>query len=330
VLASSPRLTALPPVDGTAGAPVSLPHAVPVLPAGRAADDPRVRAAAAVLAGADPAETAARAGVDVGQLVRWADALSRGGAQAVGGLGLERPGEGPWASRVPVEDFLTVVAHELRSPLTAARTGLKVLADGEIDEDVRAQVARTVLDRLHELHQLTCDLDDAVAVASGRAALRPERVDLTAVTADACAHAGVGRPADPPAWVSADPGRTAVVVSTLLRHAARYADPVDTNVIVRTLTDAVLLTVVVSGVVVSPQHAGAALEPFSAAAGADGNGLALYVVRTLVVASGGMVGVAGDAERDVTAFWVRLPPAPGRAHEPVRGRPVPLPRKDLP
>ena len=45
----------------------------------------------------------------------------------------------------------------------------------------------------------------------------------------------------------------------------------------------------------------------------DRNGLALYVVRTLVVASGGQVGVAGGSPADgpaSTVFWLRLPLAP--------------------
>lgn len=301
--------------------------AVPVLPAGRAADDPRVRAAAAVLAGQDPVDVAERAGVDVAQVVRWADALSRGGAATVGGLGLERPGEGPWASRVPVEDFLSVLAHELRSPVTAARAGLRVLADPCVEPDLRAQVARSVLGRLQDLHRLTCDLDDAVAVASGRAVLRPERLDLSALVADACSQAAVPHQPAEPVMVWCDPARTAVVAATLLAHAARYAAPADTAVQVRRLADAALLTVAVSGVVLSAGQAGAALEPFGAAASADGNGLSLYVVRALVVASGGMVGIAADSERGVTVFWVRLPPAPARPGE-VPRRPLPLPRED--
>jgi hypothetical protein len=57
-------------VPATSDADLPLAPVVPVLPAGRAADDPRVRAAAAVLAGQDPAEVAERAGVEVGQVGR--------------------------------------------------------------------------------------------------------------------------------------------------------------------------------------------------------------------------------------------------------------------
>ena len=303
--------------------------AVPDAPARRPAADPRVRAAARVIAGEPLDEVAADAGVDATQLQRWTDALAAGGISAVAGIGLERPAAGPAAGRVAVEDFLSVVAHELRTPLTAARTALRVLIAPEVPPDVRARVGRTVLDRLADLDRLTLDVLDAVAVVSGRAVLDPQRVALDDVLDGACAEAGVRLAGTPPLHVRADPARLATVVRTLLKHAARYAAPSDVLVAAQALPDDALLTVRLAGVDADPQAAAALFEPFGAAARGDGNGLALYVVRALVVASGGAVGMAGTSGDDpATVLWVRLPlhdAGPAAGSRPVVRRPVPVP-----
>ena len=284
------------------------------------AEDVRVRAAAAVVAGEPVAAVAARFDVDAEQLLRWADGLLAGGASAVGGLGVERPAEGPWASSVPVEDYLAVVMHELRTPLTAARAGLKVLARDDLDPAVRTQVAGTVLTRLAGMDRLCEDVLDTVAVATGRSRLEPERLDLAAVVREAAGLAGLAFPQRLPVVVDADPRRIAQAVSALLSHVQRYAGPADQKLSLQVVGGAALLTLRADGVRLSAEEAAALFEPFGAAARGDGNGLALYVVRTLVVASGGQAGVAGTSSaddgsddtrgNDATVFWLRLPLAP--------------------
>lgn len=275
--------------------------------------DSRVRAAAAVLAGESVTAVAERFGVDPDQLLRWSEGLAAGGADGVGGLGVDRPAVGPWASAVPVEDYLAVVMHELRTPLTAARAGLRVLARDDLDPQLRQQVAQSVLERLGGMDRLCEDVLDTVAVATGRSALEPERLDLAAVLREACGLAGIAFPQRLPVVVDADPQRLQQAVAALLRHVLRYAGPADQTVALQVVAGAALITVRAAGVRLTAQEAAALFEPFGSAARGDGNGLALYVVRTLVVASGGQVGVAAtDAGTgtDATVFWVRLPLAP--------------------
>ena len=94
-------------------------------------------------------------------------------------------------------------------------------------------------------------------------------------------------------------------LTTLVHHLARYASPADQRVTLQVVGDAALVTLRADGMALTADEAAALFEPFGRAARGDGNGLALYVVRTLVVASGGQVGVAGDT--GTTVFWVRLP-----------------------
>jgi signal transduction histidine kinase len=275
-----------------------------------------VRAAAAVLAGEPVAVVADRFGVDTAQLLRWTQALEAGGTAAVGGLGLDRPTSGPWASSVPVEDYLSVVMHELRTPLTAARAALAVLRRDDLDPVLRDQVSGTVLDRLASMDRLCQDVLDTVAVATGRTAPEPERLDLADLLTEVCSIAGIAFPPRLPVIVDADPRHLRQALTTLLTHVLRYVSPSDRTVALQVVSGAALVTVRATGVSLTAHEAAALFEPFGSAARGDGNGLALYVVRTLVVASGGQVGVAGDSDlsADVptgnTVFWVRLPLAP--------------------
>lgn len=302
------------PDDGDVSAPPHLTSVASVPAQGnrRPAHDARVRAAACVLAGEAVAVVAARFEVDADQLMRWVDGLASGGAGAVGGLGIDRPAVGPWASAVPVEDYLAVVMHELRTPLTAARAGLKVLARDDLDPAVRTQVAGTVLTRLASMDRLCQDLSDTVAVATGRMSLVPERLDLAAVVREVASLAGIAFAQRLPVVVDADPRRLQQALAALAGHVLRYAAPSDQKVSLQVIGGAALLTFRSQGVRLSAGEAAVLFEPFGDAARTDGNGLALYVVRTLVVASGGQVGVAGSAddEADATVFWVRLPLAP--------------------
>ena len=142
--------------------------------------DVRVRAAAAVLAGEDVAEVAARHEVDTQTLLGWAERLARGGAAAVTAEAAvvaepEIPCDaGVTAPHVPVEDYLAVVAHEFRTPLTAARSGLWVLGREDVDPVVRAEVSGVVQERLGSLDRMCADVLDAVRVApTARRARRP-------------------------------------------------------------------------------------------------------------------------------------------------------------
>ena len=291
------------------------------------AADARVRAAAAVLAGNSVAAVAARHGVDPDQLVRWVEGLSRGGTDAVGGVGVERPAAGPLVAKVPAEDYLAVIAHELRTPLTAARAGLRVLAKDTLDPDVRAQVAASVQERLDAMERLAADVADAVGLATGQVALDVERTDLVDLVTEACATTGHTAPVRGPVTVLADVRRTRSSLVALLRHVGRYTGPDRVHVEVQRLADAALLTVRAGGVVLTPSAAAGTfepfLQPFTAAAAGDGNGLSLYVLRTLVVALGGTVGVAGSD--DATVFWVRLP----LPEAPLPDAPLPAPRGPL-
>jgi signal transduction histidine kinase len=130
------------------------------------------------------------------------------------------------------DEFLAMLAHELRNPLAPMRTGLRVLSaagyDAEAVDRVRAMMER----QLGNMVRLVDDLLDVSRVSRGLVELRKARVELSAVVGsaveasmpaiDAGRHELALDLGGEPLWVDADPTRLAQVVSNLLNNAAKY------------------------------------------------------------------------------------------------------------
>jgi signal transduction histidine kinase len=274
------------------------------LPGRRApAGDDRVRAAGAVLSGEPVDAVAERHGVSGEQVLTWAQALQSGGTSAVADSRVQQLPSGPYAAGVAVQDYVALLANDLAAPLAQAASALA-------EDSTQARlVARASV--AHAL-RLTEQLGDALAVATGQVDLQPQGVDLLGVVRDACRRFGLAAPAEgsDAAVVEADPTRLRQIVDALLGDVLQHVGSDDIAVGVRSLGSALLLTVRLAGVSLS-------LAPGSATPVARGEGLALYVARALVLASGGKIGVTGHGEPGdtdrATVLWVRLPVAPPSA-----------------
>jgi signal transduction histidine kinase/FixJ family two-component response regulator len=131
------------------------------------------------------------------------------------------------------DDFLAVLAHELRNPLAPLRTGLELLrlADGE--PDVHTRALASMERQLGHLLRLVDDLLEVSRVKLGKIELRRERVELAVAVAAALeaqqatvAAAGVELIVDVPQGlvVDGDPVRLAQVVSNLLHNVGMTED----------------------------------------------------------------------------------------------------------
>lgn len=129
------------------------------------------------------------------------------------------------------DEFLAVLAHELRNPLAPIRYALEIMRmspDGKVAEEIRAMMDRQVT----QLVRLIDDLLDVSRVSRGKIDLRKETVTLqTALQAavetsrpviDAGHHELTLDVPDEPLWLHADVARLSQVVSNLLNNAAKY------------------------------------------------------------------------------------------------------------
>ena len=129
------------------------------------------------------------------------------------------------------DEFLAMLAHELRNPLAPIRTGLQVLR--LLPNEEAAKRTREMMDRqISHMVRLIDDLLDVSRVSRGKIELKKELIELKAVIALAVetslplVEAGrhelkVDIPSEP-LTVEADPTRLGQVFSNLLNNAAKY------------------------------------------------------------------------------------------------------------
>jgi PAS domain S-box-containing protein len=155
------------------------------------------------------------------------------------------------------DEFIAVLAHELRNPLAPVRNAVEILKRIG-NEDARLVRTRDIIGRqVSHMARLIDDLLDVSRIARGKLTLRKEPCDLAAIVCQTCEDyresleaAGqrlVLHGCDGPAWVEGDPVRLAQMLGNLLTNAVRFQQGPGT-VEVRTLVG-------------RPAAAGAAREP---------------------------------------------------------------------
>ncbi len=133
------------------------------------------------------------------------------------------------------DEFLAILAHELRNPLAPLRNAVEILRLRAPDLP-EVQMANDMMARqVRHLSRLVDDLLDVSRVSSGRIELRRETVALAAAieaavessrpAIEAGRHQLAMVPAPEPIHVDADPVRLSQVLSNLLNNAARYTPP---------------------------------------------------------------------------------------------------------
>ncbi|MFZ0498268.1 MAG: PAS domain S-box protein [Steroidobacteraceae bacterium] len=133
------------------------------------------------------------------------------------------------------DEFLALLAHELRGPLAPLRNCLELLKLGGSDQNLRDKVQGTMERQLAQMVRLVNDLLDLGRVSCGQIEVRREPVELGSVmrhAADACAPlvtaaSHVLSTVVPPesVYVDADPARLAQVFGNLLQNVCKYAEP---------------------------------------------------------------------------------------------------------
>ena len=83
------------------------------------------------------------------------------------------------------EAFAAMVAHDLRSPLTTVRGTAEVLQRRPPNGPTLERALATIVRESDRVARLAADLGDATSAAAGRLEVRPERVDLAALVAQA-------------------------------------------------------------------------------------------------------------------------------------------------
>ena len=219
------------------------------------------------------------------------------------------------------DEFIAVLGHELRNPLSAIANSTRLLR--EAPQGSRAEaMARDIIERqTRQMTRLVEDLLDMSRLATGKMTLHRERFDL----ADAARSLvdtwhGAQRVASgrvlvlaSPAPVHADRARIEQVIANLLDNATKFTPP-DRPVEVRVRTEGreAILEVEDDGEGMTPDLLQGVFRPFVQGPQenhrpAGGLGLGLSVVEKLVALHGGTVSASSGGPGKGSTFTVRLP-----------------------
>ncbi len=222
------------------------------------------------------------------------------------------------------DDFLAMLAHELRNPLSAIVNAVGIL-DRTSSQEPTPVLARALLRRQTDhLARLLDDLLDVARISRGRIDLRNEPLDFRAVfglAVEAYRHRveaknlrlHIALP-DEPVIVRGDAARLQQVVGNLLDNAAKYTPPegaISLSVAIHDNQN-VVLRIRDTGVGIPRERLASIFEPFTQlntglARAEGGLGIGLTLVKRLVELHGGSVNAASDGSGTGAEFTVQLP-----------------------
>jgi signal transduction histidine kinase/CheY-like chemotaxis protein len=236
---------------------------------------------------------------------------------------LRRRGEEIAAADRRKDQFLAMLAHELRNPLAPIRNAVELMRQVETG-DASFQPTREMVERqVKNLARLVDDLLDVSRITQGNIRLRKEVVDLGTILERAVdatrpliesrAHELTVDLPQEPVRLEADPTRLEQIVSNLLNNAAKYTMPGGhIRLSAKRYGKEAVIRVRDNGIGVPPDVLGRVFEPFvqsdgSLARSEGGLGIGLTLVRSLVEMHGGRVEASSPGLGQGSEFVVRLP-----------------------
>lgn len=245
------------------------------------------------------------------------------------------------ANNARKDEFLAMLSHELRHPLTPITHAIYLLRRGRPEPET-AELLETIDTQTRRLQRFVDELLDVARINRGLIEVRRESVDLVSVVRDSA------RAIQPlierrrhtlslvlpsrPVYVSGDAGRLNQVVTNLLENAAKYTDlGGEIRLALEPQDDGVTLSVRDNGIGIAPEDLEHVFEPFTQAHRAvpgrgGGLGLGLSVVRRVLDLHGGRIQATSRGLTRGSEFVAWLPLlAHGKAPDPKPATPMPAP-----
>jgi PAS domain S-box-containing protein len=217
------------------------------------------------------------------------------------------------------DEFMAMLAHELRNPLSAISAAVQVL-EASNGQDAPALRARSIIGRqVHHLARLVDDLLDVGRVVTGKIALERRPIDFADLVHRAVAVCGE-RQNDQrleinsqPVWIEGDLVRMEQIVNNIVGNAVKYT-PGGGSIRVRVATEGgdAVLRVEDNGYGIAPELLPRVFDLFvqgerTLDRAQGGLGIGLTLVRRLVELHGGTVSAFSEGPGRGSTFTVRLP-----------------------
>lgn len=220
------------------------------------------------------------------------------------------------------DEFLAMLAHELRNPLAPIRSGLSLLQLEKPDETLEL-----MQHQVDHLVRLVDDLLDVSRIVQGKIALRLETVDLASVLLRSIdvvrpivkrqqQEMRVSLPTDT-IWLRVDPVRLTQVIENLLHNASKYTPSGGSiEISAHRREEGVEISVRDTGIGIEPDLLPRVFDLFTQSSRAldraqGGLGIGLTLVRTLVAMHGGHVTADSAGLGKGSTFSVQLPTVTG-------------------
>lgn len=221
-------------------------------------------------------------------------------------------------------DFISMVSHELRSPLTSIKGSMGLLlskAAGQLPPKAEGllEIAHRNADRLVLIIN---DILDMEKISSGRLDFELETADLSELVAEslranATAHQRFGlqikcHGVDTPTYIETDANRIIQVLTNLMSNAAKFSKPGGTvEISVEKTPENVCVSVRDEGMGIAPEDQHKIFQRFADMANSDratkgGTGLGLSICKAIVEGLGGTIDFVSKEGRGTT-FTFTLP-----------------------
>ncbi len=223
-------------------------------------------------------------------------------------------------------DFIALLAHELRNPMAPITTSLEMLQRSE-PGGPQARHALVVIDRqVQQMQRLIDDLLDLTRITRGKILLRTERIDLVEIIrrsvedyTRAIREKRLALELDLPSMpvpVDGDPVRLCQIIGNLLSNAIKFT-AADGRIslslsVDETQSGEATLRIADDGMGMPAELIGRLFQPFSQGAmnldrSSGGLGLGLALVKSLTELHGGQVGATSAGRDSGSCFEIRLP-----------------------
>jgi two-component system CheB/CheR fusion protein len=244
------------------------------------------------------------------------------------------------------DEFLAILGHELRHPLTPITHAVYLLRLGH-PEPAIAELLDTIDTQTQTLLRFVNDLLDVARIGRGLIEVRRDPVDLASVVREATQvvepliesrhHTLSVRLPVAPVHVKGDSGRLNQVITNLLENAVKFTEPGgQITLTLEQRDESAWVRVRDSGIGIARENLERVFEPFTQANGSlargSGLGLGLSVARRVIELHGGHIEATSGGLTTGSEFVVRLPVlVPAEAGDPqpagpMRTRPAPIAR----
>lgn len=217
------------------------------------------------------------------------------------------------------QDLLANVSHDLKTPLTSIQGFSQAIMDGTASDVQKA--AGIIYEESARLTRLVLQLTELTRLKSGRATMRQDKVDFSALVdamSDKLAimaqqkHIRIEKHISRTVALSGDGDKLAQVVNNLISNAIKYTPPQGHVVVsVSQNGDGINFNVQDSGIGIPPDEISRVFERFyqvdKSRGLKRGHGLGLAITQEIVAAHNGKISVWSEGENKGSTFMVWLP-----------------------